>query len=1021
MDDMAPGASEGEQQQARDVTAHQGYSDDGAAAVAAMIEEALSKLQALRERISLLGPAGPHRVVVSSSDPGRRCVAFMETELSIVMAFLKTLSPQHLDDAETKQWLGAYLSHLFPVLLHWVDLVLVLSEVDPSRHTLLPRASQCFLHCRRNSYSHWLPLDTIMLYYFIEHRSRHWHLLHTTSSGLGLITSQLDEAGALLPLVGINRPAKKIFRWLAAHQGKMDMNTRVMSIVGPVGIGKTTLAVELLNRLIRHETSSGGRYHFQCNVMAQASRGTSDRNIRLLRDILSQVSPAAATALSSYPSDAKTMEVLVCLVSECLRDKRYFVIIDDIWKASDWEEIKGAFPNNNRGSRILITTRSTRTAWACCSDSYYGLVHEMKPLSETDSERLLLAKAVGSVDGCVPNNIKLHCDEILRRCDGIPLFIIGMADWLKEQGLQQLHQPKDEHQGFATHYEEQVPRLPERNAMLKAELFFSRLVDRNVITCVASNCKHKQDEAEACQWQINHFMHQFLASKSAEMGFVFTTTTLNLLAASASAAAATTTECGNQTSSRMPRRLALHHPDPLLPSLLETMDLSQTRSLAVSGTVCRIPVDKFVNLVVLDLEGWENLKDEDLLQVCTSKMFFLCYLSVRNTQVHKLPYEIKELRSLEALDVSYTQITELPLEVFELIFLRHLDLRGTRIRQLPKQIVGRWNISHLLVGGEGVIHSIEKAARVPNNVRRLSMLETLATVDLTSHPASFVMALGDLRRLTVLAVTWSFHQSTDRDYCEALLSCIKKLERLESLTIHCGLGCSMEFLGSLEKSRAPRELKMFKVTAGRFASVPPWIQGLWLSFVQITVSNKQTTTDDLKILGELSVLQCLILGLDFIPGQAIVIESGGFSELQRFLVYCPIPWLSFSKGAMWKLTYLQLKFCSTPASQICVPSGISNLRRLTEVALCYNEKYINSPSIKMTVEAVTKQVAEHRNPIDLFINGIEQDDVQEADDEVTEITIGTSSSTNAGAEDDAQPVGEEATAVVQCEITEAES
>ncbi|CAD6256354.1 unnamed protein product [Miscanthus lutarioriparius] len=134
-----------------------------------------------------------------------------------------------------------------------------------------------------------------------------------------------------------------------------------------------------------------------------------------------------------------------------------------------------------------------------------------------------------------------------------------------------------------------------------------------------------------------------------------------------------------------------------------------------------------------------------------------------------------------------------------------------------------------------------------------------------------------------------------------------------------------------------------------------------------------------------------------------------------------MPWLTLEAGAMPKLTYLQLKFCSTPARQICVPSGISNLHRLTEIALCYNAHYLNSPSVKMTVEAVTKQVAEHRNPIDLFINGIEQDDVQEADDEVTEITIGTSSRTNAGAEDDAQEVGEEAAAAIQCEITEAES
>ena len=203
----------------------------------------------------------------------------------------------------------------------------------------------------------------------------------------------------------------------------------------------------------------------------------------------------------------------------------------------------------------------------------------MKPLSEMDSERLLIAKAVGSVDGCLPNNMKLHCDEILRRCEGIPLFIIGMADWLKDQRLQQLQQREDEdeeHQRFAIYCKERVPGLTEQALSsafndfpndylrllliymsmfpygykfekdrlilkwldegffiltdyddddihffkLEAERLFSELVDSNVITCVASNCKHKQDEAEACQWQINHFMHQFLASKSAEMGFV---------------------------------------------------------------------------------------------------------------------------------------------------------------------------------------------------------------------------------------------------------------------------------------------------------------------------------------------------------------------------------------------------------------------------------------------------------------------------------------------------------------------
>ena len=53
-------------------------------------------------------------------------------------------------------------------------------------------------------------------------------------------------------------------------------------------------------------------------------------------------------------------------------------------------------------------------------------------------------------------------------------------------------------------------------------------------------------------------------------------------------------------------------------SVLNPKTLSQTRSLAVSGTVCGIPLDKFINLVVLDLEGWENLEDENLLLLLIS-------------------------------------------------------------------------------------------------------------------------------------------------------------------------------------------------------------------------------------------------------------------------------------------------------------------------------------------------------------------------------------------------------------------
>lgn len=306
-----------QQQKERNVTAHQDSGEAAAAGTKTKIDKLLRKLQPLHARIARqLWHAGPRRRVVVAGATGRRCLAFIETELSIKATQLTILSLRHLDGAKTKEWLE---DSLFPVL----------REVDPSRHTLLRRASEWFRQLnRRKSYLFWLLYETLQLYYINEHPSRYMHLL-LTSSNLGLTTQLAVEAGVLLPVVGVERPAKKIFRWLT-HEGDDYTSLRVMSIVGPVGIGKTTLAVEVRNRLIRHETSSGGqRHYFHCNVMARAAR-RADRNILLLQDILSQLSDPAGSALSSDQSQCNTMELLLPLVSERLQYKRYYCWILDI-------------------------------------------------------------------------------------------------------------------------------------------------------------------------------------------------------------------------------------------------------------------------------------------------------------------------------------------------------------------------------------------------------------------------------------------------------------------------------------------------------------------------------------------------------------------------------------------------------------------------------------------------------------------------------------------------------------------
>ncbi|MGV7343297.1 NB-ARC domain-containing protein, partial [Mycobacterium kansasii] len=41
-----------------------------------------------------------------------------------------------------------------------------------------------------------------------------------------------------------------------------------------------------------------------------------------------------------------------------LKEKRYLVVLDDIWNTEAWDSLDAAFPDMNKRSRVLLTTRN---------------------------------------------------------------------------------------------------------------------------------------------------------------------------------------------------------------------------------------------------------------------------------------------------------------------------------------------------------------------------------------------------------------------------------------------------------------------------------------------------------------------------------------------------------------------------------------------------------------------------------------------------------------------------------------
>nr|BAJ97215.1 predicted protein [Hordeum vulgare subsp. vulgare] len=168
-------------------------------------------------------------------------------------------------------------------------------------------------------------------------------------------------------LVGIEGPTKELFSWLIDKEKKL----KVVSIVGFGGLGKTTLANEVYRKL------KGG---FNCGAFVPVSQKP---NIpKLLHSLLTQLG-------CGQPFHDCELNVLLDQLRENLEEKSYLVVIDDLWDVSAWNIIKCAFPENEHGSRLIVTTRIKNVAKACCLRHCKHIL-EMKPLTTEDSRKLFL-------------------------------------------------------------------------------------------------------------------------------------------------------------------------------------------------------------------------------------------------------------------------------------------------------------------------------------------------------------------------------------------------------------------------------------------------------------------------------------------------------------------------------------------------------------------------------------------------------------------------------------------------------
>ncbi|KAL8056618.1 hypothetical protein ABFX02_04G130500 [Erythranthe guttata] len=231
------------------------------------------------------------------------------------------------------------------------------------------------------------------------------YYLTTTKASSSSSSRPLLPAGGKNNMVGFNNHMDEIMGALSTNES----NLRIISIVGMGGIGKTTLASNVFNNPFVE--------HFQLRAWFTVSQEYTDKKILL--GLLHQINN---TYINAHEIDDDDDDYAIGdRLHKTLFGRKYLIVMDDMWDIKACDMVKRFLPDNNNGSRILVTTRLMKLAVDIGSCSPY----QLNLLDISQSWDLLREKIFA--EECCPDELEGTGKSIAKKCNGLPLALVVIA------------------------------------------------------------------------------------------------------------------------------------------------------------------------------------------------------------------------------------------------------------------------------------------------------------------------------------------------------------------------------------------------------------------------------------------------------------------------------------------------------------------------------------------------------------------------------------------------------------------
>ncbi|KAM4089001.1 hypothetical protein ACB094_07G116200 [Castanea mollissima] len=566
---------------------------------------------------------------------------------------------------------------------------------------------------------------------------------------------------------------------------------------------------------------------------------------------------------------------------ESLKDKRYLLVMDDIWNIEVWNEVSTAFPNNSNRSRILITTRIKEVSLHAsrANNSVPPILPYELPLLEEDKSWELFSKKV-FWEGTCPPELETLGRQLVKSCHGLPLAIVVLGGLLASK--EKTHRIWSKYVGHVNSYltdnrsscieilalsynhlprrlkpcflyfgiypedfeipvrqlirlwiaEGFIGQIGNRNIDDVAEDYLEELINRSLIQVAA---KRLDGGVKTCR--IHDLLRDLCISESSEEKFLEVHSNANLSPKGKS------------------RRISIHYGNN---TYISSSPCKPSNSRSIIG---------FGGVVEL-----ESPPDN-------------CYLE----------WICKSNKLVRVVDLSNMGICCLISKGIEkLVLLRYLSISSGELRAIPNSICNLWDLETL-----DMRNSTVKTICLPKGIWKLQRLRHFYLDGSTSLPRTRnnTAALPNLQVLTGIAI----NEDTESHFAKARFPNLRKLGLHPSRWVDSGI---------LSSLRPLCHLQTLKIS--QFYEIPS-ATSISLTLTKITLVDSVLSTAIMGLLGSLTKLRILKVRRDAtyrLLGIDLICDEGSFQQLAVFkMANLPVSGWYMGQGAMPKLQRLVIQSC----------------------------------------------------------------------------------------------------------------